>query len=90
MQRKGIVCPSFRDNFSAGGQVNVYGVRVPKIIGKIFEWKLKIAEAFNAKEFSLESFYYWEERLNSISKFSESEKKVLQRILKEIEVKIKN
>lgn len=90
LQRKGIVCPSFRDNFSAGGQVNVYGVRVPKIIGKIFEWKLKIAEAFNAKEFSLESFYYWKERLNSISKFSESEKKVLQRILKEIEVKIKN
>lgn len=90
LQRKGIVCPSFRDNFSAGGQVNVYGVRVPKIIGKIFEWKLKIAETFNAKEFSLESFYYWEERLNSISKFSESEKKVLQRILKEIEVKIKN
>jgi len=89
LQRKGVICPSFRDNFSAGGQVDVYGVRVPKIIGKIFEWKKEIAAAFNAREFPQDSFYYWENRLNSISKFDEKEKKVLQKILKDIEIKIK-
>lgn len=89
LQRKGVICPSFRDNFSAGGQVDIYGVRVPKIIGKIFEWRKEIAAEFNARELPLDSFYYWEERLNSISKFNDKEKKILQKILKEIEILIK-
>lgn len=90
LQQKGVICPSFRDNFSAGGQVVVYGVRVPKIIGKIFDWKKEIATMFNAKEFSRDSFCHWEQRLNAISKFHDKEKSVLRKILKEIEIMVKD
>lgn len=88
LQHQGVINPSFRDSFSAGGQVVVKGVKVPKIIGNIDTWKTSIAEEFNRKEFPQESFEDWRSRVESIKKFSQAEKKVLGEILKEIGMKV--
>ena len=84
LQRNGVVCPSFRDNFSAGGRTVVNGVTVPQVIGKINEWKAEIAKAFNKKEHPQQYFEHWKTRVLSIGKFSSSEKDVLRKIVADI------
>jgi hypothetical protein len=84
LQRKGVVCPSFRDNFSAGGRTIVNGVNVPQVIGKINEWKADISKAFNKKELPLQYFEYWKTKVLSIGKFSSSEKEILKKIVADI------
>jgi len=81
LQRKGVVCPSFRDNFSAGGRTVVNGVNVPQVIGKINEWKADIAKVFNKKELPQQYFEHWKTRVLSIGKFSSAEKDVLRKIV---------
>ena len=88
LQRKGVVCPSFRDNFSAGGRTVVNGVNVPQVIGKINEWKPDIAKAFNKKELPQQHFEHWKTRVLSIGKFSSVEKDVLKKIVADIGEKI--
>jgi hypothetical protein len=84
LQRKVVVCPSFRDNFSAGGRTVVNGVNVPQVIGKINEWKADIAKAFNKKELPQQHFEHWKTRVLSIGKFSSVEKDVLKKIVADI------
>lgn len=84
LQRKGVVCPSFRDNFSAGGRTVVNGVNVPQVIGKINEWKADIAKAFNKKELPQQYFEHWKTIVLSIGKFSSVEKDVLKKIVADI------
>lgn len=84
LQHQGIINPSFRDSFSAGGQVIVNGVKVPKIIGNIDTWKKSIAEEFNSKELPQSSFEHWKSKVQAINKFSPDEKEVLDDIIKEI------
>lgn len=88
--RKGVVCPSFRDNFSAGGRAVIHGISVPKIIGNISEWENEIAELFCKKASPLDSFYFWKDRLSSIKKFKAKEKNVLLEVLQKIESLICN
>lgn len=84
LQTKGVVCPSFRDNFSAGGRTTVNGVDVPQIIGKINEWKKDIAANFNKRELPQQSFEHWKCRVLSSGKFAESERDILKKIVSEI------
>ena len=88
LQNQGVINPSFRDSFSAGGQVVVKGVKVPKIIGNIDAWKKSIAEEFNNKELPMPSFDHWKSKVKAIKKFSPAEKDVLDEILKEIGMKV--
>ena len=84
LQTKGVVCPSFRDNFSAGGRTTVNGVNVPQIIGKINEWKNDIVATFKKKELPQQSFEYWKYQVLSSEKFAKSELEVLKKIVNEI------
>lgn len=88
LQHQGVINPSFRDSFSAGGQVVIKGVKVPKIIGHIDAWKTSIAAEFNRKEIPLQFFEHWKSKVKAIKKFSPAEKEVLGEILKEIGMKV--
>lgn len=84
LKSKGIINPSFRDTFSAGGQVILFGVKVPKIIANINRWKNEIASVFNASDSPKDSFELWKSHISRMTKFSNAEKSVLQQIVSEI------
>ena len=84
LQTKGVVCPSFRDNFSAGGRISVDGVDVPQIIGRINEWKKDIVVTFNKRELPRQSFEHWKCQVLSSGKFAKKEMDVLKKIVDEI------
>ncbi|WP_173384956.1 hypothetical protein [Fibrobacter succinogenes] len=84
LQTKGVVCPSFRDIFSAGGRTPVNDVNVPQVIGKINEWKKDIAATFNARELPRQSFEHWKCQVLSSGKFAKKEMDVLEKIVDEI------
>lgn len=84
LKAKGIINPSFRDTFSAGGQETIFGVKVPKIIANIYKWKSDIIEVLNNNDSPNDSFELWKEHISKMTKFSSNEKKVLLRIVTEI------
>lgn len=84
LKSKGIINPSFRDTFSAGGQVILFGVKVPKIIANINRWKNEIASIFNASDSPKDSFELWKSHISRMTKFSNAEKSVLLQIVSEI------
>ncbi|WP_073161581.1 hypothetical protein [Fibrobacter sp. UWH5] len=84
LKAKGIINPSFRDTFSAGGQETIFGVKVPKIIANIYKWKSDIIEVLNNSDSPNDSFELWKEHISKMTKFSSNEKKVLLRIVTEI------
>jgi hypothetical protein len=84
LQTQGVINPSFRDTFSAGGRQNLAGIRVPKIIYNIASWKDDLINIFNEKELSQQHFEHWKTRVLSIDKFSEAEKEVLKKIINDI------
>lgn len=81
---KGIINPSFRDTFSAGGKEYLFGVKVPKIIANIDKWKSEIVDVLNACESPKDSFELWKFHISKITKFSDTEKAVLLKIVSEI------
>jgi len=84
LQTQGVINPSFRDTFSAGGRRNIDGIKVPKIIFNIVKWKEDLIKIFNEKKLPQQDFEYWKEKVFAISKFSGPEKDVLIKIVKEI------
>jgi hypothetical protein len=84
LQTQGVINPSFRDTFSAGGRQNLAGVKVPKIIYNIFSWKEDLINIFNEKELPQQHFEHWKTRVLSIGKFSSVEKDVLKKIVADI------
>lgn len=83
LQRRGVVCASFRDIYSAGGKDIVEGAEVPRIIVHLSEWSADIAEAFSKMEGKkpLSAFHDWAESVMRQSKFSETENAVLKKVL---------
>ena len=88
LQTQGVINPSFRDTFSAGGRQELAGIKVPKIIYNIASWKDDLINAFNEKEVPQQYFEYWKTRVLSINKFSNAEKEILKNILTDIGKKI--
>lgn len=84
LQTQGVINPSFRDTFSAGGRQNLAGIKVPKIIYNIFSWKEDLINIFNEKELPQQHFEHWKTRVLSIGKFSSVEKDVLKKIVADI------
>ena len=84
LQTQGVINPSFRDTFSAGGRQDLAGIRVPKIIYNIASWKDDLINIFNEKELPQQHFEHWKTRVLSIDKFSEAEKEVLKKIINDI------
>lgn len=89
LQTHGIINPSFRDTFSAGGKVYISGTKVPRIIANINNCKDTLIEIFNAKPFPRAIYEHWKNQIENIKKFSDSEKKVLVQIVQEIGNSIK-
>ena len=88
LQTQGVINPSFRDTFSAGGRQNLDGIKVPKIIYNIANWKEDLIDILNEKALPLQCFVLWKTKVLSIGKFSSSEKAVLKQILDDIGKKI--
>lgn len=78
---KGIINPSFRDTFSAGGQEVVLGVKVPKVISNINKWQSEIVNVLNNCESPKDSYEHWKSQIEQITKFSNAEKAILLRIV---------
>ena len=84
LQTQGVINPSFRDTFSAGGCQNIDGIKVPRIIFNIAKWKEDLIKIFNEKNLPQQDFEYWKEKVFAISKFAAPERYVLVKIVKEI------
>ncbi len=84
LKSKGIINPSFRDTFSAGGQELVFGVKVPKIIANIYKWKEDIVDVLNNCDSPNDSFELWKDHICKMTKFSTEAKSILLRIVFEI------
>ncbi len=84
LKAKGIINPSFRDTFSAGGQETIFGVKVPKIIANVYKWRSDIIEVLNNCDSPNDSFELWKEHISKMTKFHSDEKNVLLRIVTEI------
>ena len=56
LQTQGIINPSFRDTFSAGGCKNIDGIKVPRIILNIAKWKEDLIKIFNEKNLPQQDF----------------------------------
>lgn len=89
MKCKGIINPSFRDTFSAGGKEFLFGVKVPKIIANMDKWKSEIVEVLNASESPKDSFELWKSHISRMKKFSDAEKAALLKIVSEIGKNVK-
>lgn len=88
LQTQGIINPSFRDTFSAGGRKSLAGISVPKIIFNIANWKEDLINIFNEKYLPQQHFELWKTRVLSIDKFSGAEKEVLKNVVIDIGKKI--
>jgi hypothetical protein len=84
LQTQGVINPSFRDTFSAGGRKCLRGIDVPKIIYNIYSWKDDLINIFNEKNLPQQQFDHWGKKVLAISKFSACEKNVLAEIVREI------
>lgn len=84
LKTKGIINPSFRDTFSAGGQEVLNGIKVPKIIANVYKWKDDLVCVFKSCELPKDSFFHWKSLIEKMTKFSNAEKKVLLDIVSEI------
>lgn len=89
LKTQGIINPSFRDTFSAGGQEIVYGVKVPKIIANINKWKDEIVKILNHCDSPKDSFEFWKLQISRMTKFSNAELEILLQIVSEIGKKIR-
>ena len=88
LQTQGVINPSFRDTFSAGGKQILSGIKVPKIIYNIACWKDDLINILNEKDIPQQYFEHWKARVLSVNKFSSEEKEVLKKILADIGKKI--
>lgn len=86
LQTHGIINPSFRDTFSAGGQDYVLGIKVPRIIVNIEDSKNILIEIFNSRPLPKAAYEHWKDQIENIKRkdFTDSAKKVLMQIVQEI------